>query len=221
METPTIIFDLDGTLIDSSTGILASLETAFRNEGISPLVPFSNSIIGPSLQDILLDICPSPTMDTIDRLSASFKYIYDNVGCVSAEPFPGVNEMITALSHANISVHIATNKRIYPTLRILDVLGWTGFFAQVLSPDSFNPPLSTKQAVLASLIREDSLDPLNCCYIGDRFDDYKAAKVVGIPFVLAEWGFEEDGSVFPPGTMRMKSPDAEQLITYLIERDCR
>lgn len=219
MDSSAIIFDLDGTLVDSSTGILMSLETALRDEGICPLVPLSNSLIGPPLLDILLAICPNPTIETIDRLSVSFKNDYDTHGCISTDPFPGVYEMLTALSADNISLHIATNKRIYPTLKILDALGWSGLFDQVLSPDSYSPNLPSKAAILANLIEEASLSPLNCCYIGDRLDDYNAALEIGIPFVLAEWGFEGDISDFPPNTMCLQAPDASQLIFSFIDRD--
>lgn len=221
MDKPTIIFDLDGTLIDSSTGIIASLEAAFRDEEIRPLVPFSNALIGPPLLDILLAICPNPTIERIDRLSTSFKYNYDTIGCISSEAFPGVHEMLAALYNTNIPLHIATNKRIHPTLKILEVLGWTGFFTQVLSPDSFVPTLPSKQAVLTNLIEQASLNTLNCCYIGDRLDDFNAAQDVGIPFALAEWGFEGNVSAFPPDTIRMKSPDAYQLLSSFAGRDSR
>ena len=129
--------------------------------------------------------------------------------------------MLNSLASAGITLHIATNKRMRPASQIVDLMGWSSLFDLVLSPDSVSPVLPNKAAILKKLLTEVNLGARDCLYIGDRFDDYNAALEIGISFALAEWGFEGDDSGFPPDTIRMKSPDADQLISSFAGRDCR
>jgi phosphoglycolate phosphatase len=126
--------------------------------------------------------------------------------------------MLQSLADAKIPLHIATNKRQRPTSQILDALGWTSLFDLVLSPDSFNPALPSKAVILTKLLVEANLDAKDCLYIGDRLDDYNAALETGIPFALAEWGFEGDDSGFPADTIRLKTPDAGHLLSGFFGR---
>lgn len=217
----SLIFDLDGTLIDSSTGILQSLSKAFAKAGLSDVNSIEPTLIGPPLQQIIRILSPNISKETLDQVSIAFKSHYDMVGFKYTNPFPGVVEMLEALADAKIPLHIATNKRQRPTLQILEALGWSGFFNQILSPDSHTPPLPSKAAILAQLLTEASLSTTDCLYIGDRLDDYKAAKEIGIPFALAAWGFEEDDAVFSPDTIRLETPNADHLINAFLDQQHR
>jgi phosphoglycolate phosphatase len=218
MNLLTILFDLDGTLVDSSLGILNSLEAAFMNSSCTPVKPFSSELIGPPLRETLCLLAGTSDPELLDLLSTNFKIHYDTVGFQLTTPFPGTGQMIENLAAAEISLNIATNKRQRPTSQILRLLGWSTMFDLVLSPDSFRPTLSSKAAILSKLLSEANLSAENCLYIGDRFDDYNAALKVGMPFALAEWGFESGDSVFPPDIIRLKTPDAGQLISWSLNR---
>jgi phosphoglycolate phosphatase len=221
MAKTIILFDLDGTLVDSSPGILASLSAAFRESDISPSEPLTPALIGPPLRETLSFLCSNPEDKTLDQLTASFKAHYDTSGFQQTIPFPGVGDMLQTLNNANIPLHIATNKRQRPTAQILDKLGWSGLFDQVISPDSFSPPLHNKAVILTRLLAEANLEAIDCLYVGDRLDDYKAAKECGILFALAEWGFEGNFSAFTPDTIRLKNPNAEHLMTLVFDRENR
>jgi len=217
MKKKIIVFDLDGTLVDSSNGILFSLSEAFNESPCILSAPLTSALIGPPLGETLRFLCPRAEQSELDSLSSSFKSHYDNIGFRRTIPFPGVNEMLHSLANVGITLHIATNKRMRPTSQIVDLMGWSSLFDLVLSPDSVSPALPNKAAILKKLLTEANLGTQDCLYIGDRLDDYNAALEIGISFALAEWGFEGDGSDFPPGTMRMKAPDAGQLISSFID----
>ena len=216
-----IIFDLDGTLVDSSSGILFSLSETFNESSRILSAPLTSALIGPPLGETLRLLCPLAEEPELASLTSSFKSHYDTLGFKRTIPFPGVDEMLQSLAKAEITLHIATNKRKRPTSQIVDLMGWSSLFDLVLSPDSVDPALPSKAAILDKLLAEASLDAQDCLYIGDRLDDYNAAKEIGIPFALAEWGFEGDLSDFPPNTMRLKAPDAAQLISSNIDHDSR
>jgi phosphoglycolate phosphatase len=218
MSLHAVLFDLDGTLVDSSIGVLSSLAAAFDNSGCVPTKSFSTELIGPPLRETLCLVSGDSDPLLLDQLAANFKAHYDTIGFQETSPFPGVDQMLQSLADAKLPLHIATNKRQRPTSQILDALGWTSLFDLVLSPDSFNPPLPSKAAILSSLLAKVSLDAKDCLYIGDRFDDYNAAQESGIPFALAEWGFEGDVSDFPPNIIQMGTPDAGRLISYFTSK---
>jgi len=217
MTLRAVLFDLDGTLVDSSIGILNSLAAAFEKTGCKPIKPFSPEIIGPPLLEILSLLSGSSDPLLLGRISESFMGHYDTVGVNQTIPFPGVAQMLQSLNAAEISLHIATNKRHSPTSRIIEAMGWSAMFELVLSPDSVSPALSSKAAILAKLLAEANLQATDCLYIGDRLDDYNAALEVGIPFALAEWGFEGDGSDFPLDAIRLQKPDADHLLTSFFD----
>jgi len=218
MSLQAVLFDLDGTLVDSSIGVLSSLAAAFENSGRVPTKPFSCELIGPPLRETLCLISGDSDPIILDQLAADFKAHYDTTGFQETSPFPGVGKMLQSLADAKIPLHIATNKRQRPTSQILDALGWTSLFDLVLSPDSFNPALPSKAVILTKLLVEANLDAKDCLYIGDRLDDYNAALETGIPFALAEWGFEGDDSGFPADTIRLKTPDAGHLLSGFFGR---
>jgi len=219
MPNQAIIFDLDGTLVDSAKGVLLSLHSTFDKACLRPALPFSTKLIGPPLHETLRLLSDNASAAVLDQLRRDFVLHYDAVGYKQTVPFWGVEHMLKSLLSANISLYIATNKRAKPTSKIIDMLGWSAVFELVVSPDSFTPSVPSKGVMLKSLLAEASLDAKNCLYIGDRIDDYHASLESGIPFVLAEWGFEGDGPALAPDTIRLKLPDAGQLIASFTDRD--
>lgn len=217
----SLIFDLHGTLIDSSIGILGSLAFAFAASGISPTSELSPSITGPPLRETLSFLSPDAEASQLDELIASFKDHCDTIGFQQVNLYPGIEHVLTSLAAENIPLHIATNKRHRPTSQIFNSLGWSPLFDLVLSPDSFNPMLPGKPAILSRLLVEANINSEDCLYIGDRLDDHNAAIETGIPFAFADWGFEVDGTDFFGDTIRLKYPDAGQLMSYIIHRACQ
>ena len=171
-----IIFDLDGTLVDSAAGILGALARAFAACGLEPMVPLTHGVIGPPLREMLLELAESTDSHLLDCLAAAFKTHYDSAGYLETQPFPGVQAMLATLARAGFRLHIATNKRALPTRRILACLGWTAFFDRVYTLDAFTPPLPDKTSLLARLLADAGLDAAQCAYVGDRQEDGLAAR---------------------------------------------
>ncbi len=216
---PALLFDLDGTLVDSSRGVLSSLSAALERSGCTPCQALTPKLIGPPLLETLQLLCPNLEAKVLEQLTTDFKDHYDSTGFQQTNQFAGVEKMLQSLAYAKIPLHIATNKRKLPTSRIVKLMGWSALFDLVISPDSVSPVLQSKTAILSTLLVEANLDAKDCLYIGDRYDDYKAAEEIGISFALAEWGFEGDVSSFPPDIIRMKNPDACQLISFAVDQD--
>ena len=189
MRIHTVIFDLDGTLIDSAPSILISIRAAFDEIGIQPVMPLTFELIGPPLHDIFLNLLSEEDKDQLPKLLESFKNHYDSSGYKDTKVYEAVTDMLDKLQDMKIRLYIATNKRILPTLKILDYLGWRGKFEGIYTLDNFYPPMKSKIAILQYLYNNLAYVTNGAVYVGDREEDAEAAKVAGFPFLWAVWGY--------------------------------
>lgn len=198
MPLDRIIFDLDGTLIDSSPSILDAFANAFAVCGHEPVRPLVPDVIGPPLMATLEVLSGSKDPSLLNALAAAFKDRYDREGHLSTLVFPGIEEMLQSLTAAKIDLSIATNKRLVPTHNILSHLGWLRYFSSVNALDSFTPALSSKSEMLRRMLGENAIDRGNTCYVGDRIEDGVAASENQLKFIFAAWGYGPSLPAFPP-----------------------
>ena len=184
-----VVFDLDGTLIDSAEAILASFRAAFAACGLTPVRGVEPEIVGPPLNETLRLLAGSEEPALIARLADAFRQSYDTKGLLETLPYPGVDDMLRALHAAGLKLSIATNKRIHPTRLIVGHLGWGDIFGSIVALDIFTPPLPNKAAMLGHLLAEQGIDTHRAVYVGDRIEDGEAAEANGLPFIAAAWGY--------------------------------
>ncbi len=186
---PHILFDLDGTLIDSAPAILASFRAAFAQTGIAPARAIDDSVIGPPLNETLQLLAGSKDAALIGRLAEAFKASYDSTGYQATAAYAGVGELLAELAGAGLTLSIATNKRIHPTRLILEHLGWSGHFAHVYALDLFSPRLPDKAAMIGRLLADQGIAKEAAIYIGDRSEDGESADANDLPFIAVTWGY--------------------------------
>ncbi len=186
---PHIVFDLDGTLIDSAPAILASFHDAFAQTGMAAVRAIYDSVIGPPLTETLQLLSGSTDTAQIARLAEAFKASYDSTGYRATAAYAGVGELLAGLAGAGLTLSIATNKRIHPTRLILEHLGWAGYFAEVYALDLFAPRLPDKAAMIARLLADRGIPSDQAIYIGDRSEDGESADANGLPFIAVTWGY--------------------------------
>ena len=189
MPFPHILFDLDGTLIDSAPAILASFREAFAQTGVVPVRVIDDSIIGPPLKETLQLLAGSQEAGLIGQLEAAFKASYDSEGYKATAAYAGVGDLLAALAGAGLTLSIATNKRIHPTRLILQHLGWLDHFAHIYALDLFTPRLPNKAAMIARLLADQQIPQDQAIYIGDRSEDGESADANGLPFIAVTWGY--------------------------------
>lgn len=188
-----LIFDLDGTLIDSSPSILAGFSAALAQHKIEAKLPLTAAIIGPPLKETLSQLAGSKDAALIDSLANAFKAFYDTEGYKATEVFPGIDSMLRDLHAESVQLHIATNKRLLPTQLILQHFGWRSLFTSVFALDVRSPAFTNKAAMVAGQISELGIEKATAAYIGDRPEDGHAADANQLTFYAAEWGY----SAFP------------------------
>jgi phosphoglycolate phosphatase len=189
MKQKFLIFDLDGTLIDSAPSIIASMEAAFEKVGIKPIEPLTRELIGPPLNQIFTRLLGPNKAHILQSLTEEFKQQYDEIGCLDTRVFSGVPKMLEDLSLQSVRLYIATNKRIIPTRKIIKNLGWERFFFGIYSLDNCSPTLYNKSGLLHKICSDQKLNKKHSVYVGDRIEDAEAAKNNDIKFLTAAWGY--------------------------------
>lgn len=187
-----IIFDLDGTLIDSSPSILAAFEGAFLKANLQAVKPFAPEIIGPPLKETLKILLGSDDPEKIAMLAELFKEQYDTVGYKKTSVFAGVEHLLKSLAETKTPLYIATNKRIKPTLLIMEHLGWREYFKGVYALDMPEAQATTKAELITHVLKTHAIQPTEAIYIGDRQEDKKAALANHLSFCYAKWGYDAE-----------------------------
>ena len=182
------LFDLDGTLIDSSPEIIKTYNTVFIKNNITPSREVSEDIIGPPLRDTMSNLIPSEEESKIDKIIKDFITLYDNKFCTESSLYDGVYETLDRLSKKNRLILI-TNKRFIPTKKILHFNGIINFFEKYFSVDTKSRSSFNKSSLIKNVMQEMKLDPKKTVYIGDTKGDLNASKDNNIDFIFAEYGY--------------------------------
>ncbi len=189
MSQRHLIFDLDGTLVDSAPAILAGFHAVLRQAELTPVLPLGEHLIGPPLLATLARITGSSDPALLQSLADSFKAYYDTEGIGLTQPYSGVDAALQQLGKKNLHLHLATNKRWLPTQRILDQLAWSPLFSSAYAQDKKQPAYANKTAMLADLLAAENIAPASAAYVGDTPEDGQAAAANGLAFIAVDWGY--------------------------------
>ena len=182
-----IVFDLDGTLIDSGRDLAESIGELLESYG-APALPVAEVLrmVGegaPVLVRRALERCNlDPPLD--EALSRYIK-IYDRRMMDHTVPYPGMAESL-AIALRRGPLAVLTNKPLGPSIGILEGLGLRGFFSRIIGGDSEygRKPDPAGLLALQVLAPGDAI-----VMVGDSPADWKAAEKAGVPFVFARYGF--------------------------------
>jgi len=189
IKIENILFDLDGTLIDSLPGIEHSMRAA-----ISAVVPQREvsdlrSLIGPPIREVLRRAVHDIESETLDALEREFRVNYDDQGWRKAVAYHGVTEVLSLLSHAKLKSFVVTNKPILPAKRILERLALSNYFEEVVSLNSQVPSFSSKAEAAAYVMTKHSLNASSTLFVGDSVDDARVAHLCGLRFAAVTYGY--------------------------------
>ena len=212
LKARALIFDLDGTLIDSAQSIKSSISVSFERAGVIPTIPLDKIQIGPPLIEIMTSLVGKESRRLLPDLLQNFIWHYDQIGYRSTRIYDGVSDMLKKFREDGWALYIATNKRIVPTRKIINILKWDRLFDGVYSLDSFSPNLVKKTDLIGHIIDECDLSCSTTVYVGDSREDEKAAFENRIKFILVEWGY---GSLEPEGTGCVTVGNTQELESSL------
>ena len=185
-----ILFDLDGTIIDSAAAILAGVDKVFHKHKLVPTKKLDKHLIGPPLKETFISLLEKPSEKLINMMVEDFKFFYDSYDYQMSKLFPGILDCIKALKNKNKVLIIVTNKRVIPTKKIMNHLSLESFFIKSYSLDSFDPNMKSKSKLIERVLSYEMLDIDDTIYIGDRIEDGIASKNNKIEFIMVPWGYK-------------------------------
>ena len=184
----SVLLDLDGTLVHSAPGILASFRKVLGEAGITPVETVDERVIGPPLMTTLRRLSGLGDGPQLQAIAATFRDTYDTHGVLNTQGYPGLIETLQALGKSRDS-YVVTNKRIVPSRLIADRLGMTILMKGVYSPDALDPPAPNKAAVVAHVLRVHETAAEESVLVGDSVEDAEAAASHGMRFIAVSYGY--------------------------------
>jgi phosphoglycolate phosphatase len=195
MTAPIVVFDLDGTLVDTAPDLIDTLNLILRRHDY-PAVAFEEArgMVGAGVKVLLQRGLASkhivPPADEIDRLFEEYLEHYAAHVADRSRPFPGLIEALDALEAEGFILAVCTNKLEWLSVLLLDKLGLSPRFKAVVGQDTFGMR-KPDPAVLRLTIERAGGDPARAVMVGDSMTDVSTAKAASIPVVAVDFGYTD------------------------------
>ncbi len=184
----TILFDLDGTLTDSGTGIMHAFEYAIHEMGDEvPDKLLLTKFVGPPLEDSFRHTLGYSEEDTKKAIAHYREYYFGNGGVFENEVYTGVEEVLAKLKKSGKQLAVATSKNERGTKLVLEHFGLNKYFDVVAA--SNDGDRKTKADVIRYALSQCHSNNRDVIMVGDRNHDIKGANEVGIDSVGVLWGY--------------------------------
>lgn len=212
----TILFDLDGTLVDPARGIIEGFRRGLAAVGAAD-IPASELgwIIGPSLR-ISYGRLLGPDGD-VEAGVKGYRDYYGTTGLFDATPYTGMHETVSRLRNTCERMLVCTAKPEVFARRVIDHFGFAPLFDEVYGPDLAGK-LDNKGDLIAHIREREPFDPARAVMIGDRHHDIDAAWRHGIASIGVLWGYGGAEELTSAGaTALCRSPaDLPEIVARLI-----
>ena len=208
----TILFDLDGTLTDSSSGITTTIQMTLAHYGIQEQKENLLRFIGPPLEECFSEFLPN---SEVPAAIARYRARYSTVGLFENEVYPGIAAMLEKLQTAGLRLAVSTSKPRQFSLRILEHFDLARYFT-VIEGATTDGRIKTKRDVIElALSHFEDLDRSRCVIVGDRLYDMEGASQCQISAIGVLWGFgsREELTPFCP-CLLADSPD--EVVRFLL-----
>jgi phosphoglycolate phosphatase len=202
-----IMFDLDGTLLDSLPGIAFSVNQACQMVGVPEPKIDLRSLLGPPIRTILSRAVATDDPELLQRLEQAFRTSYDTEGWRRTSCFDGVQAGLERMKAGEHRLFVVSNKPRDISLRILERERLLQLFERTYTRDSRTPAYTSKAEMLCEFLSEYRVSRSDCVMVGDTMEDAAAAASAGISFVYLTHGYGEVAE-------RPSHPIAHKLDTF-------
>lgn len=195
IKSPLIVFDLDGTLVDTAPDLVGALNFVLQREGL-PLVPVASArnMIGAGARKLIergLEMDGrAMTVADIDRLTADFiAYYRDHIADASL-PFDGLHAALDTLEDQGFKFAVCTNKLEDLSRLLLAKLEMTGRFVAICGADTFGVA-KPDPTILRQTVAKAGGDMSRAIMVGDSGPDVGVARRAGVPVIGVTFGYTE------------------------------
>jgi phosphoglycolate phosphatase len=191
----TIVFDLDGTLIDTAPDLIDTLNFILGREGL-PDIPFeaARKLIGGGAK-VMIEraLAAEGRLDAkahLDRMFAAFIDHYAAHIADRSRPFPQLEATLDRLAGAGHRLAVCTNKLEWLSMRLLNALELTPRFAAICGQDTFGVQKPDPEILRLTVLRADGKMP-HAIMVGDSGTDVRTARAARIPSIAVDFGYSD------------------------------
>jgi phosphoglycolate phosphatase len=191
----TIVFDLDGTLIDTAPDLINTLNVILTSEGL-PTVPYDTArpLIGGGAKSMIESALAtegrSCSSADVERLYAEFVAYYADHIADRSRPFPQLEATLDQLAADGHRLAVCTNKLEWLSLRLLDALHLTPRFAAICGQDTFAVQKPDPEIFRQTVLRAGG-EPRRAIMVGDSITDIRTARAAQVPVVAVDFGYTD------------------------------
>jgi phosphoglycolate phosphatase len=193
--TPTIVFDLDGTLVDTAPDLISALNFILDREGL-PAVPLASArnMIGAGARKLIergLELeGRTANVEDITRLTADFIDYYADHIADASRPFDGLESALDDLCGRGYRLAVCTNKLEWLSKRLLDALQLSPRFAAICGADTFGVS-KPDPAILRQTVARAGGNIATAIMVGDAGPDIGVARRAGVPVIGVTFGYTD------------------------------
>ena len=185
----SIIFDFDGTLVDSEKTIYECFQSITNYLAPERIAYAKNILIGPPLRDTVSEILGPNHKHQLDKFVKLFIEMHDEHAIKNTQPYSCVNETLKKLSAKRVLMAVATNKRYTPTIKLINHFNWQDYFTYIECSDSQNQTRN-KEEMIQEILKNNNFN--KAYFVGDTVNDGLSANLNQLPFILARYGYGRD-----------------------------
>jgi phosphoglycolate phosphatase len=191
----TIVFDLDGTLVDTAPDLISTLNLVLAGEGL-PAVAYDDArrMIGGGarrmIERALIAVGRNVPGVELDRMFRIFTDHYSEHVADRSRPFPHLERVLQRLAAEGCRLAVCTNKLEWLSLRLLDTLNLNRYFAAICGPDTFGIQKPDPQ-MLRLTIRCAGGEVQRAIMVGDSMTDVRTARAANVPVIAVDFGYSE------------------------------
>jgi len=194
MAVPTIVFDLDGTLVDTAPDLIATLNALFAREGLPPPGDELRNMIGGGARQLIEHARARERLKIsyreLERLYAGYIRHYAAHIADCSRPCTGLEPALDALAAAGCRLAVCTNKLEFLAVRLLEALGLAGRFSAICGQDTFGLQKPDPEVLRRTVARAGGGMEL-ALMVGDSVTDIRMAREAAIPVVAVDFGYTE------------------------------
>lgn len=206
MTLRLVIFDCDGTLVDSQHGIVQSMQQAFLSFGlIAPDPDAVKRVVGLSLDEAVARLAPELGASDVGQIAGSYKALFSELrasGDLPEPDFPGVLDAIAALDGAGYLLGVATGKSRRGLFAVIERLGLEGRFVTLQTADDVAAGKPDPEMCLRAC-GEAGVEAADAVVVGDTSYDMLMARAAGCGAIGVAWGYHPPVELQDAGAARI------------------
>ncbi|MGB4073052.1 N-acetylmuramic acid 6-phosphate phosphatase MupP [Pseudomonas sp.] len=190
MRLRAVLFDMDGTLLDSAPDFIAICQAMRAERGLPPIADklIRDQVSGGARAMVAANFAMSPDTEGFEALRLEFLERYQDHCAVLTKPFDGINELLDEIEQAKLTWGVATNKPVRYAEPIMQQLGLASRSAVLVCPDHVSRSKPDPEMILLACAKI-GVEPAATLFVGDDERDIEAGRAAGCKTAAVTYGY--------------------------------